>query len=109
MLFEGVETGLHKGGFGFGGDRAVDVFFHLPAELVQEIGASGFNPTECLGVVGPGWMAKDFEEGWKDEERRETLLNIARLTEGEPVLGPRTMVVARKTSGSVGTAVDGAV
>jgi SAM-dependent methyltransferase len=107
MLVEGTGSGLHRGGFGFGGDRAVDVYFHLPSELVQEIGESGFQPTECLGVVGPGWMAKDFEESWRDEERRETLLSIARLTEREPVLGPRTMVVARKAPGSAVAATDG--
>jgi hypothetical protein len=43
-------------------------------------------------------MEKNFEEVWRVEEKREILLEIARMTEREPLLGPRTMVVGKKTA-----------
>ena len=51
---------------------------------------------KVLGVLGPAWMARDFDESWRDTTRRETLLSVARMLEDEPVLGPRTLAIARK-------------
>jgi hypothetical protein len=41
-------------------------------------------------------MVPDLDESWQDAAQRQVLLDIARLTENEPVLGPRLMAVARK-------------
>jgi hypothetical protein len=41
-------------------------------------------------------MVPNLDDSWQDEVRREVMLDIARLTENEPVLGPRLMAVARK-------------
>ena len=41
-------------------------------------------------------MVPDLDASWQDEAQREAILEIARLTENEPVLGPRLMAVARK-------------
>jgi hypothetical protein len=41
-------------------------------------------------------MVPDLDASWQDEAQREIILEIARLTEAEPVLGPRLMAVARK-------------
>ncbi len=98
MLEEGVRSGLHRGGFGFKGDHALDVYFHLPDEATREVKDAGFRIVDCVGVLGPAWMAQDFDSSWRDPVRRETILRIARMTEREPVLGPRTMVVATKAA-----------
>ena len=49
-----------------------------------------------MGILGPAWMVPDLDGSWKDTAQREVILDIARLTENEPVLGPRLMAVARK-------------
>jgi SAM-dependent methyltransferase len=96
MLVEGVRSGLHRNGFGFKKERALDVYFHLPSELKDEITKAGFRAMKCLGVLGPAWLAQDFDSSWKDPAKRQAILRVARMTEGQPVLGPRTMVVASK-------------
>ncbi len=69
--------------------------FHLPAELAHEVEDAGFKVEAVLGVLGPAWLVPDLESAWADPARREVLLEVARLTEGEPVLGPRVLVVGR--------------
>jgi ubiquinone/menaquinone biosynthesis C-methylase UbiE len=73
-----------------------NAYFHLPAELKSEIEAAGMCHETTLGVLGPAWQVPDLETSWKDPRQRETLLDLARLTENEPVLGPRLMAVAAK-------------
>lgn len=77
-------------------DTFGDAFFHLPGELKAELEASGFIQEALLGVVGPAWQVPDLEEAWKDPTKRATILTVARLTEQEPLLGPRLLAVARK-------------
>lgn len=71
-------------------------FFHLPEELKNEIEAVGLVHEATLGVLGPAWMVPDLDRSWEDPVEREVILDIARLTENEPVLGPRLMAVTRK-------------
>ncbi len=71
-------------------------FFHHPSELEAELQASGLACERTLGILGPAWMVPDLDASWQDEARRQVILDIARLTENEPVLGPRLMAVARK-------------
>ena len=98
MQEEGVRSGLHRNGFGFKKELALDVSFHLPSELKDEIVNAGFRVMDCLGVLGPAWLAQDFDTSWKDPAKREAIFRVARMTEGQPVLGPRTMVVASKAA-----------
>ena len=68
-------------------------YFHLPKEMEAEVGEAGFEVEGTYGVLGPAWQVPELEESWNDPEKREVLLGLARLTEGEPVLGPRFMTV----------------
>jgi len=43
-------------------------------------------------------MVPDLDASWQDESQREIILDIAWLTEAEPVLGPRLMAVARRAA-----------
>ncbi len=62
--------------------------FHRPEEIHAEASESGFCDIEVLGVEGPGWLAKDFEERWRDARRRERLLELVRRVECDaPLLG----------------------
>jgi ubiquinone/menaquinone biosynthesis C-methylase UbiE len=58
-------------------------YFHLPDELRAEIEASGFNDTEVRGVIGPAWLIPDLDNVWKDEKKRESIMQLARLYEKE--------------------------
>lgn len=71
-------------------------YFHLPDELEQELADSGLVPEQTLGILGPAWLVPDLDESWQDAERREVLMEVARLLEDETVLGPRIVAVARK-------------
>jgi SAM-dependent methyltransferase len=71
-------------------------YFHLPAELEAEIREAGFDHDITLGVLGPAWMVPDLDSSWQDAALRQVLLEVARLTEKEPVLGPRLLAVAHK-------------
>jgi ubiquinone/menaquinone biosynthesis C-methylase UbiE len=73
-----------------------NAYFHHPDELKAELEESGLVHEITLGILGPAWMVPDLAESWKDETHRQALLDIARLVENEPVLGPRLMAAARK-------------
>lgn len=76
-------------------------YFHLPAEMEGEIGEAGFRVTGSLGILGPAWLVPDLEKDWMDLEKRTSILRAARMTENEPVLGPRFVTVARKAESAV--------
>ena len=71
-------------------------YFHHPRHIIHEIEESGFKCEGIFGIEGPGWMVPDFEANWRNEERREAILRIARQTECDPVLSPHNMTVGRK-------------
>lgn len=50
----------------------------------------------ALGVIGPAWLAPDLAASWADAAQREALMQIARLKEREPALGPRLLAVGEK-------------
>jgi SAM-dependent methyltransferase len=80
-------------------DRLVtfsNAFFHHPDELKAELEDGGLVHERTWGILGPSWMVPDLDASWQDGAQREIILDIARLTEAEPVLGPRLMAVARK-------------
>ncbi len=95
MTQEEVKTGLRQNPPDWLGTFP-SAYFHLPEELRAEVIESGLQYETILGILGPAWMVPDLEGRWQDEAKRLVMLDIARLTENEPVLGPRLMAVARK-------------
>ncbi len=97
MLRKEIPTGIHERCKSNDPSGSLSLaFFHLPKELKDEVEDADMYVEKLLGVLGPAWMAKDFEAGWHDTKKRETLIEIARLTENQPELGPRTMIIAKK-------------
>jgi len=75
-------------------------YFHHPGELESEVQTAGLIMETTLAVQGPGWLARDFEQAWQNEQRRETILALVRRMESEAgALGmsPHNIVVARKS------------
>ena len=71
-------------------------FFHHPDDLAGELAEAGLIHERTLGVIGPAWLVPDLDEHWGDEDKRQRILDVARLLKGECALGPRLMAVARK-------------
>lgn len=74
-------------------------FFHHPEELKSEIEASGLRLEGIFAVEGVGWLLHDFDERWRDPDRREQLLSAIRQLETEPSLlgvSAHILAVARK-------------
>ena len=96
MIREEISTGQHR----CPPDRKLFTtsFFHHPDLLKSEIEEAGFQHELTLGIQGPGWMATDFEAAWKDDARRQVVLQVARLMEHEPAYSPHMLAVARKKS-----------
>ena len=82
-------------------DYFTTAYFHRPEDLRREVGDAGFDVEGLYGVEGPGWILSDLADRWKDPERREILLQVARALESEPsVIGcsAHLIVVGRKPS-----------
>ena len=76
-----------------------DTFFHHPDELRQEVQEAGFALDALLAIEGISYVMQDFDDNWKNEERREFLLKILRTIETEPSLigaSPHIMCVGIK-------------
>jgi ubiquinone/menaquinone biosynthesis C-methylase UbiE len=71
-------------------------FFHHPDELAAEIRDAGLQPQAILGIIGPSWLVPDLDASWQDPAKRESILAVARMTEREPLLGPRLLGVGLK-------------
>ena len=96
MIRHEVATGVRTG-YPRGTRTPPDWFFHLPQELRAETEEAGMVCEAVLGVVGPAWLVPDLDGAWGDPAKRERILALARLTENEPVLGPRLLGVGRKS------------
>jgi SAM-dependent methyltransferase len=80
-------------------DYFTTAYFHRPEDLQREVIDAGFEVEGLYGVEGPGWILPDLVERWNDPERREIILQVARVLESEPsVLGcsAHLIVVGRK-------------
>jgi ubiquinone/menaquinone biosynthesis C-methylase UbiE len=71
-------------------------FFHLPEEIRAEVQEAGLQFGETLGVMGTAWIVPNLDQAWQDAAKRARLIEVARLLEHEPALGPRMLTVARK-------------
>jgi ubiquinone/menaquinone biosynthesis C-methylase UbiE len=81
-------------------DYFTTAYFHRPEELRDEVLEAGFDVEGLYGIEGPGWILPDFEQRWNDQERRETLLRVARRIESDPAMigsSAHMMVVGRKS------------
>lgn len=85
ILLRDLEQGIHINDSGEPRFFTTAVF-HTAQQLRAEVEGAGFAPVEVLPVEGPAWLAKDFDERWRDEARRERLLTLARKTEGDQTL-----------------------
>ena len=76
-----------------------NAYFHTIDGLRDEITAAGFTVKESAAVEGCSWITPDIAEKWKDENRRNRLLEIIRLTEHEETMmgiSPHFIVCAVK-------------
>lgn len=70
-------------------------FFHRPYELREEVSDAGFRDVRLFPIEGPGWIARDFENLWRDEVQRARLLQYVRKVENEPeILGASAHLMA---------------
>jgi ubiquinone/menaquinone biosynthesis C-methylase UbiE len=74
-------------------------YFHRPDELQSEIIEAGFQLELLLAVEGPFWLLDDFDDAWRDDERRAHILRLSKQLEAEPSLlgsSAHLLAVARK-------------
>ena len=77
-------------------DTFPSAYFHRPEGLRAEVEEAGMTCEALLGVVGPAWLVPDVNAAWEDPIKRECMMEMARMLEYEPVLGPRILAVGRK-------------
>jgi ubiquinone/menaquinone biosynthesis C-methylase UbiE len=99
MTVEEVGTGQRRDAPDWLG-TFIRAYFHHPDELAAEVTEAGLAHERTLGVLGPAWLVPDLDACWADGRKRRRLMEVARLLEGEGVLGPRLMAVGWKGSGS---------
>jgi SAM-dependent methyltransferase len=97
LIEESVGTGAFRGP----GEAGLFTtgYFHLPAELAEEIGEAGLQAVEVFNIEGPGYLIQDIEKRWADPARREAMLKAARLVESEPAMlgaGSHLLAVGRR-------------
>ncbi|WP_312174014.1 class I SAM-dependent methyltransferase [Chryseobacterium sp.] len=75
------------------------VFCHRPSELVDEFETAGFEPLDLLPVEGIAWLDSHFYESWAETRKRNTLLELIKITEKDRELlcfSPHIMLAAKK-------------
>jgi ubiquinone/menaquinone biosynthesis C-methylase UbiE len=83
LVGDAVETGVHRGA---DVDLFTTAYFHRADELVDELEEAALVDVELFNVEGPGFAIQDFAARWDDPDRREAILDAARLVEREPTL-----------------------
>ena len=70
-------------------------YFHHPDELVREVRDAGLILTDLLAVEGPAWLLPEFDARWRDDRRRQDLLEaIARIEREPSMLGVSAHLLA---------------
>lgn len=83
----------HARGFG------TIAYFHLPAEVRDELATAGLDVLGLFGIEGPGWVAHDFDDRWRRTEGRHVTLESARVCEELPELmamSPHLLAFSRR-------------
>ena len=78
-----------------------DAYFHLPSELTAEVESSGLRVDGIYGLEGPGWLARNFDDLWRDPDKRARLVELAGLADTEPELlgtSAHLLAVARRVT-----------
>jgi SAM-dependent methyltransferase len=81
-------------------DYFTTAYFHRPEDLRREVSEAGLEVEGLYGIEGPGWIMPDLPDRWKDPERRDIVIEVARLLESEPAMlgcSAHLMAVARKS------------
>jgi ubiquinone/menaquinone biosynthesis C-methylase UbiE len=65
-------------------DYFTTAYFHRPEDLHDELAEADLRDVRVLGVEGPGWTVRDFDERWEHDALRADLLQVARALEEEP-------------------------
>jgi len=73
-----------------------EAHFHLPNELQEEIENCGIKCEKILGVVGLSWLLPNIEKAFQDDEKKQRLLEAARLMENEPAISPDIIAICKK-------------
>lgn len=83
-------------------DYFTTAFFHRPEDLRREVSDAGLDVEGLYGIEGPGWILPDLPDRWNDPERRDVVIQVARMLESEPAMlgcSAHLMIVARKSQG----------
>lgn len=75
-----ARTGVHMG-------KVIgEMYFHRPEAAREEIASAGFEDVTLHGVIGPCWAVRNLDEIWPDPLKREAILRVVRLLDGEESL-----------------------
>jgi ubiquinone/menaquinone biosynthesis C-methylase UbiE len=74
----------------------ISAYFHNQSEIENEMRLAGFSDLKTLGVIGSAWNIPDLKSAIEDERKKERLLEVARMTEMYPMLGPKMLTVGMK-------------
>lgn len=81
-------------------DYFTTAYFHRPEDLRKEVTDAGLEVERLYGIEGPGWILPDLADRWNHPERRNIVIQVARMLESEPSMigcSAHLMVVARKS------------
>jgi hypothetical protein len=85
----------------------MDGFFHSSEDLEAEAAAAGSRIRDLAAIEGPAWMCQEFDAAWENRERRERILELARLAERAPEVLATSPHVAFVAEAMGGTALTG--
>jgi 2-polyprenyl-3-methyl-5-hydroxy-6-metoxy-1,4-benzoquinol methylase len=74
-------------------------YFHRPAELRAEFEEAGLSYLDTYAVEGMVWLDKNYFESRSNPEKKETMLELMKITENDQSLlplSPHMMIAARK-------------
>lgn len=96
MCKQELLSGEHHAPEDFPGILA-QAYFHSPSGLAAEFKMAGFTPMAILAVEGMAWMDQKYFESWSSADKKQRLLELLKLTEGDPellCLSPHMMLAA---------------
>ncbi|WP_188964830.1 class I SAM-dependent methyltransferase [Deinococcus aquiradiocola] len=73
-----------------------DGHFHRPEALSAELEDAGFEVETVLGIQGPGWLLPEFGAQVQTPEGLTVLLEVAAMTETDPLQSPHLLAVGRR-------------
>jgi len=98
MCKEELTTGVHNPPEDFPWLLS-EAYYHKPEELKQEFIAQKLTCINIYAVEGMAWLDKEYFTSMFDKKRKNTLLELIKITENDPNLlsfSPHMMIVAKK-------------